>query len=352
MIKYFSIIILAVLCSLQVKAQSSYFFEGEEIKSGTKKHFLIPIVTGTDSTLIPITVFNGHKNGKTIGITAGVHGYEYSPILASQKLIGSIDVSKLNGVVILVQIANLESFLGRSPFKSPIDGKNLNRTFPGKANGTNTEKVATFLTKNVIAKSAYFLDIHSGDAPEDLTPYSAYYSNTSMPEVSEQGRKMAEALGYQYNVIFNTNGKKYMHKNEPSLYTTAEAFKRGIPSIDIECGRLGLVEQDAVNKIEESVLRLFDYLSFLPYSKMSKRGPVSTIAERDYINSNFKGIFYPAKKAGEFVKKGTKLGYITNYFGEVIQTVHAENDGIILMLITTPPVNKGEDLVVIGKVQA
>lgn len=339
-----------MLFSLNTNAQSPYIFQDNEVKPGTKKHILIPINTGKDSTFIPITIFNGIKNGKTIGITAGVHGYEYAPIMASQKLINSIDVKKLNGVIILVQIANLESFLGRTPYKSPVDGKNLNRVFPGNPNGTNTEKVADFITKNIIAKSDYFLDIHSGDAPEDLMPYSAYYSNKGMPEVSEIGRKMAEAMGYDHNVIFNTNGKKYMEKNEPSLYTTAEAFKRGIPSIDIECGRLGLVEDFAVNKVEDSVLRLFDHLSFLSYNKISKRGKLITISDRDYIGSKFNGMFYPFKKAGDLVRKGEKLGYVTNFFGEIIQTIYAENDGYIMMIITAPPINKGEDLVVIGKI--
>ncbi|WP_330747016.1 succinylglutamate desuccinylase/aspartoacylase family protein [Chryseobacterium sp. CP-77] len=343
-------IIFILLCLINANAQSSFIFQNQKIKPGSKHHFLIPITTGKDSSFVPITVFNGIKDGKTIGITAGIHGYEYSPIIASQKLINSIDVKKLSGVVILVQIANLESFLGRTAYKSPIDGKNLNRTFPGKADGTNTEKVADFITKKIIARSDYFLDIHSGDAPEDLMPYSAYYSNKSMPEVSETGRKMAEALGYNYNVIFNTNGKKYMEKNEPSLYTTAEAFKRGIPSVDIECGRLGLVEYTNVNNVEDSVLRLLDHLSFLPYNKMSKRAAIITISDRDYIDSEFDGIFYPSKKAGELVKKGTKLGHITNYFGEIIQTVYAENDGFIMMIMTTPPIKKGEGIVVIGKV--
>lgn len=62
-----------------VHAQSTYYFEGREIEAGTKQYFLVPISAGKDSTFIPITIFNGAKNGKTLGITAGVHGYEYSP---------------------------------------------------------------------------------------------------------------------------------------------------------------------------------------------------------------------------------------------------------------------------------
>ncbi|MCF2443981.1 M14 family metallopeptidase [Dyadobacter sp. CY345] len=332
-------------------AQSSYFFQNEEVKAGTKKHFLVPIVTGKDSTFIPVSVFNGVRNGETLGITAGVHGYEYAPIMGAQKLIRSINPQKLMGVVILVQLAGLDSFLGRSPYVSPVDKKNLNRSFPGSKNGSNTDKVANFITEQIISKSNYFLDMHSGDAPEDLMRYGAYYSNSSLPEISAKGKEMAYALGFDHVVVFNTDGKAYMKKAESSLYCTAEAFKRGIPSVDIECGRLGIVEQAAVDKVETSVLNLLDYLKFLPLSQpKTQTVKPSLISNRIYTSSKFDGIFYPAKKAGDQVTKGMKLGHITDYFGNILQTIYAEADGLLLLIITTPPINKGEDVTVIAKI--
>ena len=270
--------------------------------------------------------------------------------MAAQKLINSINPQKLKGVVILVQVAGLESFLGRSAYISPVDGKNLNRSFPGIINGTNTEKVANFISEQIISKTDYFLDMHSGDAPEDLMSYAAYYSNSDMPDISAKGKKMALALGFDHIVVFNTDGKNYMKKNEPSLYCTAEAFKRGIPSVDIECGRLGIMEPTAINKIEESVLNLLDHLGFLqfPQRNVEKHSPV-IISSRIYIASKFDGIFYSDKKAGDRVSKGMKLGHITNYFGEVLQTIYAKEDGLLLLVIGTPPINKGEDVIVIAK---
>ncbi|MFW0718241.1 M14 family metallopeptidase [Pedobacter sp. N23S346] len=312
---------------------------------------MIPIATNQDSTLIPITIFNGSKNGKTLGITAGVHGYEYTPILAAQRLIKVIDPQKLQGVVILVQIAGLESFLGRSPYVSPVDKKNLNRSFPGNSNGTNTEKVANFISEQIIAKSNYFLDMHSGDAPEDLISYAAYYSNSKMPESSSTGKEMAIALGFDYIVNFDTDKKDYIKKSEKSLYCTAEAFKRGIPSIDIECGRLGIIEEDKINKVEQSVSNLLHHLHFLPDTKKAVTHSHTMITNRIYLSAKFDGIFYPTKKAGDFVKKGMKLGHITDYFGETIQSIYAPEEGLILMIINTPPINKDEDLVVIGKTE-
>lgn len=331
--------------------QSPFYFDGAKVDPGTKQHFTIPVIAEGDTTALPISIFNGIKDGPVLGITAGVHGYEYPPIMAAQQLIRSIRPEKLQGVVILVQVANLKGFQNRAPYINPGDGKNLNRSFPGNPKGTITEKLADYITQQVIAKSDFFLDMHSGDAPEDLMPYAAYYSHTSMPATSDKGHEMAVALNFDHIVVFNTNGKSYMEKGKPSLYCSAEAFKRNIPSIDIECGRLGVADPLLIDKIEDGVLRLLEYLEMMPSdSTMPESESVITITERLYVEARNTGIFYPMKRSGDYVSKGMKLGYVTNYFGEETENVVASGDGIILMMINTPPINVGETIAVIGRV--
>ena len=194
--------------------------------------------------------------------------------------------------------------------------------------------------------------MHSGDAPEDLMSYAAYYDNASMPAASNKGKEMAVSLKFDHVVVFNTNGKDYMKKDQLSLYCSAEAFKRGLPSIDIECGRLGVADPLLIEKIETGVMSLLKNLEMLPPGKEEdeNREPLM-ITERRYISAGQSGIFYPLKTSGEYVSKGMKLGYITNYFGEEIETVYGTEAGILLLIIGTPPINKGETLVVIGKVE-
>ncbi len=333
-------------------AQSAFTFAEKIIEPGTRTYITIPVDDGEESTVIPITIFHGTQDGSTLGITAGVHGYEYPPIVAAQQLIEQIDVSQLRGTIILVQIANVPSFLHRSPFVNPIDGKNLNRAFPGSASGTLTEKIAEIITNQVIARSDFFLDIHGGDASEDLMPYAAYYDNDQQVGSSQQGKAMAVALGFDHIIRFDTNGKEYMEEEQPSLYCSAEAFKRNMPSIDIECGRLGQTNPSLAHKIEKGVLNLLHHLQMLP-NKLTddSNRKIIHIDQRAYISSTYQGIFYPAKSAGAYVVEGMKLGYITDFFGQVLDTIYADESGVILLIIGTPPVNEGETLAVIGAVE-
>ncbi len=327
--------------------QSAFEFNGKTVLPGTKEHFTIDISDGDRHTSIPITIFHGKEEGPVLGITAGVHGYEYAPILAGQQLIEAIAPEELRGTVILVQIAGLASFLGRSPYVNPLDGKNLNRSFPGRPNGSVTEKIAYYISGNIIARSDFFLDMHSGDAPEDLMPYTAYYHHDTKLEISKIGRQMATNMGFDHVVVFNTTGKEYMQEESPSLYCSAEAFKRGIPAMDIECGRLGKVEDLSIEKIRIGVMNLLRQLKMMS-GRPTLSSTVNIIEERSYINSAETGIFYPSKSAGDQVQKGMALGYLTDFFGRNKKEVYADKDGIILFMLGTPPVSKDETLIVIG----
>ena len=345
-------LVLFTLCVLgfQLTGQTPFEFANHTIPAGTKQHITVSLSEQDQETLIPITVFHGKTGGPVLGITAGVHGYEYAPILAGQKLISKIDPTRLSGTIILVQIANVPGFLGRSPYLNPQDGKNLNRSFPGAPGGSATERIADFISNKVIGISDYFVDMHSGDAPEDLMAYAAYYQNDNLPEISEQGRQMVMHMGFDHVVVFKTTGKDYMKKEFPSLYCSAEAFKAGIPAVDIECGRLGLVEPVFVDKIAAGIEHLLTHLG-MQTGPSTPGHQIAFIEERSFTSSAHSGFFYPLKSSGEYVLEGMKVGYITDFFNRPLQDIYAEKSGIVLYILGTPPVNTGETLVSIGVIK-
>ena len=326
-------------------AQGSFLFQNESVLPGTKQYFEIPIKTDKDSTFIPVTIFHGLKSGPVLGITAGIHGYEYPPILAGQHLNQEIDPQKLKGTIILVQIANVPAFLGRSPFLNPLDDKNLNRSFPGISNGSITERIAYIITNDVIARSDFFVDMHGGDAPEDLQPYNAWYQSDSFPQASQKGREMALAMGFDYAVIFEIAEDRLQ---KPSLYCSQEAFHREIPSVDIECGRLGVAGKAETTRITKGMFALFNHLKMIVSSETNISKKPIIIDKRSSIKSKSTGLFYSGKKAGDYVMEGEALGFITDFFGNKLEDIKASDSGVILYMTGTPPINTGETLISIG----
>lgn len=335
---------IVLLCfSTVLNAQNKPFlFQQKTVMPGTKMSFSIPVIDGHDSTFIPVTVFNGKAPGQVLGIVAGIHGFEYPPIVAAQQLVQSLNPAQMNGTLILVHMANVPAFLQRSVALNPMDGKNLNRSFPGKADGTITERMAYTIANQIIARCDYVIDAHSGEANNDLKPYSGYYNHTGTPELSKKSRGFATALGFNYVIQFDNLPSVI----GPSKYCSREAVVRGIPAADIECGRYGMAEPEMVNKVITAYHNALNYLK-ITNGTAAKVTPLY-IRNRTIISSNYDGFFYSRLKAGEFIKKGATLGYITDLFGNKITDIKSPVDGMILYMISTPPVNKTDELFSIG----
>jgi len=299
-------------------------------------------------TVIPITVHNGTFEGPVLTLIAGIHGSEYAPILSMQEVGRLIDPSQLSGTVLIVHIANMPAFTGRTVYFGPQDLKNLNRSFPGDPEGSITERIAHVLTSEVMAQADYLLDIHSGDANESLRPsYSAYYAEAGGAEVIAESRRIAVAFGLETIVQFAGDYDSL----DDAIYTSAQAVKRGIPSMDVESGELGTIDDRSIQPITDGVLNVMRELDMLEAEPVLPNNPLF-ISSRARVYSEYTGIWYPDPlvQTGDYVTEGTVLGRITDYHGEALQTVTAPASGVLLILFGTPPVNAGDNIVVVGRV--
>lgn len=170
-------------------------------QAGERASGLLDVPSAADgSTQIPITILHGSRPGPVLALVAGTHGYEYAPIVALQRLPARLDPRELSGTVIVVHVANLPSFLRRTIYYSPVDGKNLNRVYPGRADGTLSERIAYVITREVIDRADYLVDLHCGDGNEALRPYT-YWMKGGDPRVDEASKQLALAFGLPHIVI-------------------------------------------------------------------------------------------------------------------------------------------------------
>lgn len=333
--------ILIGCCQAAIAQVKDFVFSGQHIRPGAASAFVVPVVSpGGDSTLLPFTIIHGRKPGPVLGLIAGIHGYEYPPILALQALPALIDPQELSGTVMLLHIANVQAFTGRSVYVNPADGKNLNRSFPGNANGTITECIARFISQDFFGRCNYVVDNHGGDASEDLHPYAGYYQYGRQTAVS---REMAEATGFDWLIAAGIT----LQEGETALYCNRAAALQDIPSITIEHGKLGTASNDDITTINNALISIMRYLHMLQGTPIKANKPL-TITARASIKSDHTGIVKTSMKSGELVRKGMKLGYITDFTGKHLQDIIAPADGFIVYMLSTPPVNKGETLFSFG----
>ncbi|MEM7484938.1 MAG: M14 family metallopeptidase [Bacteroidota bacterium] len=283
---------------------------------------------------LPISIIKGKTEGPVFTIVAGVHGYEYPPIMATQKIMEEIDLEQLKGALIVIPIANVASFFTRTPFINPQDKKNLNNAFPGNADGSITEQIAHFITTNIIPVSDVFLDVHGGDACEDLIPFVCYYNNERKPEQTVLAKKLSENSGFEYVVSYPYT----LSDTEPAKYTFKQAVQDGKTALSIECGKLGNVQEENVSLIKKGVYNMLSTMDM--YAKGTGAHPnIIYRNNQTYIRSSVQGIFYSNYKAGDTVKKEDSVGYATDEFGIVLEEYKAPKNGIILYKLATPPIN-------------
>src|SRR5205823_5047619 len=116
---------------------------------------------GVDAGMrIPVVLVAGAKPGPVLAIVSGAHGTEYASIIAVEKLIGLLDPQQISGTLILVPLVNQTSFEQKVPHVNPIDGKSMNRFYPGKADGTQTERASLAITREVVEKCDHLIDLH------------------------------------------------------------------------------------------------------------------------------------------------------------------------------------------------
>ena len=332
-------------CAL-VQAQPAPFSVGAisaapgEIASG-----FLAAAPGAD---VPVTIIHGRKPGPVLALVAGNHGYEYSPILALQRMRGRIPPDQLSGAVIMVHVANPPSFLKRTIYYGPNDGQNLNRVYPGKPDGTPSERIAYALTKEVIERAGYLIDLHCGDGNESLRPY-AYWMRTGRADLDERSRQMAIAFGLGYIVIDDER------PTDPaqSMYCSNTAATRGKPAITVESGGMGAVPvgfqtaDDSIEKLETGVMRILQHLEMLPGKPAPVAAPVWYV-KNEVLRSQATGIFYPEVRKDQRVQAGDRIGRVTDFFGKTIFESRAPFAGEVLYVISTPPVSQGEPLAMIG----
>src|ERR1700694_1057789 len=196
-------LLLAFISGVTGSAQSRFTVGTASDAPGQNSSGPLEIPAGIDAaTSIPVVVVNGAKPGKVLALVSGAHGTEYVSIIAIERLIAALDPAQVTGTVILVPLINIQSFEQKVPHVNPIDNKSMNRFYPGKPDGTQTERASFLITKEIVDRCDYLIDYHGGDLDESLRPY-AYWGPTGREAQDRTSKEMVLAFGLDHIIIWS-----------------------------------------------------------------------------------------------------------------------------------------------------
>ncbi|HXN63805.1 MAG TPA: succinylglutamate desuccinylase/aspartoacylase family protein [Candidatus Acidoferrales bacterium] len=339
-----ALLLAALPFSAALRAQQGSFTVGTATASaGQKATGYLDVPAGTDAaTQIPVVVIRGAKPGPVLAIVSGAHGTEYASILAVEKLIGRLDPAEISGTVVLAPLVNHESFQQIVPHLNPVDKKNMNRFYPGSPDGSQTDRASWVITKQIVERCDFLIDLHGGDLDESLVPYT-YWTTVGNERVDATSREMALAFGLNYIIIQSD----FPRDPNAAKYLVSDALTRGKPSIIAEAGYAGVSETDDVETLVRGNLNVMRYLKMLPGAAPRLEHPV-WMEKAVTVEGEQEGIFYPLVKRGTYVEAGAEVGYVTDYFGKVVQEARAPVAGVVLHICALPTMKKGANIVDIG----
>ena len=311
---------------------------GHSICRGEKLHTLLT-VPDTDIK-IPMTVINGSHDGKTLLITSGIHGGEYPGVAAAMQLGSELDPRQVYGCIIILHPVNIPAFWARREFVVPEDNKNLNRVFPGKADGTLSEKIAFLISNSFFPIADFYADLHSGDIHEALHPY-VYYPGQPTAEVEKIARGAALVMDMQYMVRSLATGGAYNY-----------AASTGLPSILIERGGAGICLPEDVAAYKKDLYNLLRYLEIIPQPPVPTAHTPVDVENVLYLEAEENCCWHCAVTAGALVRKGQLLGCTTDLFGTVLEKYYAEFDGVVLYLCPGLAAPAGSPIITYGQIKA
>ena len=304
---------------------------GFTLAAGERRRVRLPVPGGGS---LDAWLLRGSRPGKTLAVTAGVHGCEYNGILALRRLAESLDCDKLCGQLILLPLVNAGGFYAGVKQLNPADGKNLNREFPGCENGTETQRIAWMIEQTIYPEADFLLDIHGGDWNEELTPL-VFFPCGAGEKIQRETRKAAKVLAVSLRVSStSTNG----------LYSLAA--QRGIPALLLERGGNGRWTEAEVKADCEDVLRLMQHLGMIehPFAAAAQ----TEIGKAVYEEAMGAGCWFPAVRAGQKIAENTLLGRWESTDGSESHKLYAKYAGIVLYETTALGVDQGDPLIAYG----
>lgn len=262
--------------------------------------------SGWGSLLMPITVVK-NGSGPTLLFTGGSHGDEYEGPLALTKLARELGPEQVTGRVIIVPALNYPALLSGTRL-SPIDGRNMNRVFPGQRDGTITLMIAHYVYHVLLPLADVVVDIHSGGSSMIFAPCSVMH-HLDDARLMDQTLQGVKAFGAPISLVLRELD------NVGMLDTAVEQM--GKVFISTELGGGGFVTPETVKLADAGVRNLLKHFRVLEGAPADSAEPdhaptrvMEVPEEGGYIMALADGLYEPLVEVGEPTLPGMALARV------------------------------------------
>ncbi len=313
-------------------AADPFTYQGGRVDPGETQN-LRYTVTETylgDPVRLPVTIVNGGDGGPTVCLSAAAHGDELNGVEVVRAVAQDWDHTDLRGTLVCLPVLNVPGFIAQQRYL-PVHDRDLNRSFPGKADSTGARRMAHSIFHNFIEPCDLALDFHTSTRGRT----NMLHVRADMTESSVS--RLAGAFA----------SKVVIDKQGPSGSLRREATAAGTPAVAIEMGEAHRFQRSLIDEAlrgVESVLAEFGLRETATVRWPGWRTVVSEADERTWLRADTGGLVDARAGCGQLVYEGDQLATITNPFKNSATTVEAPFTGLVVGLLENPLVYPGNPL--------
>ncbi|MGK7752689.1 MULTISPECIES: succinylglutamate desuccinylase/aspartoacylase family protein [unclassified Roseovarius] len=302
---------------------------GQVVKPGARMTVDVPVSTLSDHTPVSLAVhvIHGRRPGPVLFVSAAIHGDEVIGVEIVRRLLRAAPLKGMAGTLLAVPIVNGFGFHNHSRYLP--DRRDLNRCFPGGAEGSMASRLAHIFMEEVVRRADVGIDLHS-----------AAIHRTNLPQIRlTPGNERLKSLGEAFGAPVMMASKL----REGSLRLAAE--EEGVDVLLYEGGEALRFDELAVRAGVSGCLRVMRRLGMIGSKGVPKRRSVPVVANTSHwYRAPVGGVFRGYKAIGDAVEPGTVLGAVSDPMGQTDREVVCAEVGIVIGRSNMPAVYEGEAL--------
>ncbi len=312
----------------------------EALPARSKHRFWLKMVENgmAQPVAVPVIIIKGKATHPVLGMTAAIHGNELNGIEVIRQVLQDINPDSLEGTLIAIPGLNAISIPLNE--RSYVDEEDLNRIFPGKENGNNSQQYVWAITQKILPQLDYLIDMHTASFGRE---------NTLYVRADLDDDKTAQMAYLQdADIILNNKGTPSANEQVTESGTMrAEAGLRGIPTITVEYGNPQVFQPDMIERGKTGVENVMRWLG-ITHGAIQKTQP-AVICKKSYWTYVDRGGYLEVPvRLNQKISKGTAIGILRNPFGDVIKEYVCPQDGIVIGRSTNPINMNGGRIIHLG----
>lgn len=308
---------------------------GVSIEAGTRGRVDIPVArlpTGTWLTL-PVAVIHGSAPGPTIWLSGTIHGDELNGIAIIHEVGRRTRPKALAGTILAVPIVNVFGLVIESRYLP--DRRDLNRSFPGSRRGSLASQLAWLFVEEIVRHSDFGIDFHTGSG-----------GRRNLPQIRcdiDDGKTRDLASVFAAPLILNSK------RRAGSLRDTALGL--GITTLLFEAGAAHRFNRKAIRLGVEGTQRVLHHLGMIEEAPAPPEVAPAISRKSSWTRSRRGGLCQMSVELGDVVKAGDEVAIVFESLGLKDSIVRASTDGMVIGLLDSALVNRGEAIAHIAEVE-